>query len=528
MELDLSSSSDEYAPPSPRSRIDMMEDGLDWNLDLPNVVPKSDASSSPSSSSTASTTVPEPDPLEQARELAIALNQGKRILFHGPGGTGKSKMAKDICNALTTMNIPYQVVTNAKEQARSFGFNATHIHDFLGMGVPRQDGDAIPDMIRNNLKVCMDNSILNALGDDYAKIVQTIETEYGVFNKEKAKLVYNKLKRILRINVLIVDEVSNVGKMTFEEINRKLNMYLPDRNDNEPTKLRLFGGIGILLIGDMLQTAPVKDAYPFQSKLWSKLELDIYTFTTMYRFTDQVWANRLLRLRKGMSTIEDLDYFKTLMDNKDRDGIKICVTRKEVTAHNNLKVEELPGEPSVYQSTDSITKEGGGKCAEGTLEKYVKMYDGDLDADKTLILKIGAPVMVLRNNPKLDIDNGTRGVITKLCPPGGEITIRLDTDGRIVNIGRVDVTKVVGGGTYEIKRCQYPIRAAYAATTPKVQGKTEEKIQLDYGKDFAGAGTVYVGMSRARSPTGITLTAFNPKCIKVNNIALEFVSAIED
>ena len=59
--------------------------------------------------------------------------------------------------------------------------------------------------------------------------------------------------------------------------------------------------------------------------------------------------------------------------------------------------------------------------------------------------------------------------------------------------------------SFEIVRCQYPLRRAFALTYNKSQGQTLERVLLDVRLKLFNHGYLYVGMSRVQLYSNVAL-----------------------
>ena len=121
--------------------------------------------------------------------------------------------------------------------------------------------------------------------------------------------------------LIIIDEFSLVGADMLHRIHMRLREIFQCDD--------LFANKSILLVGDILQLAPVQATYifkkPFNKKFWS-----FYQDNNLWRsFTpivlkkcfrqgdDSIWANTLNRLREGIVTKEDEALLKTRLTKED-------------------------------------------------------------------------------------------------------------------------------------------------------------------------------------------------------------------
>jgi ATP-dependent DNA helicase PIF1 len=131
-------------------------------------------------------------------------------------------------------------------------------------------------------------------------------------------------------------------------------------------------------------------------------------------------------------------------------------------------------------------------------------------ADATMVLKPGAKVMLLRNDPDRRWVNGTIARVSRL------------EEGRVwIEVGREEheveqvswesrryaydkaAEKIVEtvAGTFR----QFPVRLAWALTIHKSQGLTLDKVYIDLGRGTFAHGQAYVALSRCRTLEGLAL-----------------------
>jgi DNA helicase Pif1-like protein len=79
-----------------------------------------------------------------------------------------------------------------------------------------------------------------------------------------------------------------------------------------------------------------------------------------------------------------------------------------------MLMHHLPGEQRTYYSVDSAINDAGEIAQEATSE-FLRTVDVPGIPPSVLSLKVGAPVMLMRNmNPRVGLCNGTRLIITRL------------------------------------------------------------------------------------------------------------------
>ena len=130
----------------------------------------------------------------------------------------------------------------------------------------------------------------------------------------------------------------------------------------------------------------------------------------------------------------------------------------------------------------------------------------------TLVLKPGAKVMLLRNDPDRRWVNGTIARVSRL----EEERVWVEVDGDEHEVERVawesrryaydkaeeKIVETVAG-TFR----QFPLRLAWALTIHKSQGLTLDKVYIDLGRGTFAHGQAYVALSRCRTLEGLALRA---------------------
>jgi ATP-dependent exoDNAse (exonuclease V) alpha subunit len=149
-----------------------------------------------------------------------------------------------------------------------------------------------------------------------------------------------------------------------------------------------------------------------------------------------------------------------------------------------------------------------------------KFTDRHLPTDLNLKLKIGAQVMLLRNDPEGAYYNGSVGRVIDVALTESESGQMMEQI--IVELNSGDLVSIMPNtwDLYEYKFdaakgwiesksvgsfVQYPLKLAWAITIHKSQGKTFENLVIDVGAGTFAHGQMYVALSRATSLSGIIL-----------------------
>eukprot|EP00106_Octopus_bimaculoides_P010239 XP_014777681.1 PREDICTED: uncharacterized protein LOC106874455 [Octopus bimaculoides] len=128
--------------------------------------------------------------------------------------------------------------------------------------------------------------------------------------------------------------------------------------------------------------------------------------------------------------------------------------------------------------------------------------DGNEDVDISvpphiLTLKVGSPVMLIRNLNPPTLRNGTCLVITKLLPSVIAATIMtVCGKGQDVFIMRTPLVPSAADLPFTFRRVQFPIRLSYAMSINKSQEQLLSVVGLYLAEPCFSHGQLYIGCSR--------------------------------
>lgn len=326
--------------------------------------------------------------------------------------------------------------------------------------------------------------------------------------KIESKFAFSKEKRsiIKTIDILIIDEISMVRSDLLDAIDSVLRRF---RNRHKP-----FGGVQLLMIGDLQQLSPVvtdedvqflSQYYPspyfFGSHALARTDYVTIELKEVYRQQDAVFISMLNAVRGGRPSIEVIRalnsrYCPGFVPPPDEGYIRL-------TTHNHIADEYNSRQLSLIDDqAHSFEAEVSGNFPESSYP-----------VDFRLELKAGAQVMFVKNDSSSDkrYYNGKIGIVTDFyeeyimvqCPGEDEKIavepLEWENSRYVINEQTQEMESEVIG----IFR-QYPLRLAWAITIHKSQGLTFDKAIIDAASAFA-SGQVYVALSRCRTLEGMVL-----------------------
>ena len=336
------------------------------------------------------------------------------------------------------------------------------------------------------------------------------------------RLTHGQREWINRLELLIIDEISMVRADLLDHIDSRLRTI---RHIERP-----FGGVQVVMIGDLKQLPPVIDrrdgeilddfyetGYFFESQALKASDYVFIEFKTVYRQDDKAFVSLLNRVRDNLVTDKDIaEINKRFREQCNEDYVHLVTHRRQARRINESRMEALPGRSYSFH---------------GSVEGF--FYKKDYPAPEELVLKKGAKVMFVRNDDPHGYVNGTFGIVESVS--SSHIKVRTEREGRLVNVERarwnyeisefntetneVETTVV---GWYE----QYPLMPAWAITVHKSQGQTFDHVILDLKRCFA-EGQAYVALSRCRSLEGIELSSpISRKAIKVDGVVDAYLNRV--
>ncbi|KAL8587418.1 hypothetical protein ACOMHN_062151 [Nucella lapillus] len=184
-----------------------------------------------------------------------------------------------------------------------------------------------------------------------------------------------------------------------------------------------------------------------------------------------------------------------------------------VDAMNNRVLQDFPGTAESLKSIDTIVDEN--QAVYYPVE-FLNTLQSSGMPPHNLLLKVGAPIMLLINLDAPRLCTGTRLVVKTLMPHFIDATIMTGcAKGEDVFIPRIPI--IPNDMLFEFKRLQFPIRLAFAMTINKAQGQSLKVAGIDLTEPCFSHGQFYVACSRVGTspyPTKKTNNFVYPRALR--------------
>lgn len=419
---------------------------------------------------------------EEFRHALTLLADGRHMFLTGKAGTGKSTLIRHFM-----ANTDRNVVVVAPTGIAALNVDGYTIHRLFGFRTT--------------------TSLADVNSGDYRP---------GRFTKTLASL-----------QTLIIDEASMVRADMFDMVAAALERFGPAPGTP-------FGGVQIVLVGDLYQLPPVvgdgeeayfstvyETPYFFSARRFTREDFPTVSLTTVFRqLGDDRMTAILNEIREGVLLGHAQEQLNARADAEfvppdDQFWLTLAPTNRLVTARNRQHLERLPGDELIHRARES-----------GDLSLFDKPIEDELR------FKVGAQVMMLNN------DQGDRWVNGSI---GRVVGVDYDRYGAVVEVefadgSCADVTPftweatrpVVEGGSLRREVIgtftQLPFKLAWAITIHKSQGQTLDRLVVDLTGGMFSTGQLYVALSRCTSLAGLVLKRpVLPKDLKTDRRIARFL-----
>ena len=356
---------------------------------------------------------------------------------------------------------------------------------------------------------------------------QTIHSFFGF----KPNISADKVKKLRstgegqniykKLDAIVIDEISMVRADLLDCVDSFLRL-------NGPSSAKPFGGIQMIFIGDLYQLSPVVTSservlfssvydspYFYSAKVFDSMNLEFVELEKVYRQKDEQFLGLLNTIRNRSIAPDGL----ALLNTRCQPGFEAPTGQHYIS----------------LTTTNDLANEVNNRrlaALHGPLQAYAASIEGDFGKEYLptaieLPVKRGAQVMLLNNDSLGRWVNGSIGEISGIerASEGPDVIKVKLADGE-----EVEVTPF----TWEIFRfsvkdkqlqsdaigkfTQYPLMLAWAVTIHKSQGKTFDRVIIDFGRGTFAHGQAYVALSRCTTLNGIVLR----RPIRQQDILMDF------
>ena len=424
--------------------------------------------------------------MRQSTALDI-LKSGRSVFLTGAPGAGKTYVLNQFVEWARTNRM--HVAITASTGIASTHINGQTIHAWSGLGV----NDTLTDSLYQRIRKFRAHSIQLA-------------------------------------DILIIDEVSMLHAWTLDLVDEVCQRV---RSVRQP-----FGDMQVVMSGDFYQLPPVgkggrdrdliqpppeyvlmrenyakhrldPDGFVTESFAWQQMNPTVCYLTEHHRQDDGALLNVLTHIREGKVDDDDREALRSRIGMTPDEAVA-CTHLFPLNAQaddiNRMRLSRLEGEKHSY------TADGDGK------PRLVERLKSNMLAPEHLILKEGAVVMAVKNDPDGEYVNGSLGTVVGFEDDYGDYPIVEFANGNIVTM-TPDVWEMTDGDKVLASVRQIPLRCAWAITIHKSQGMTLDNAVMDLSRTFA-PGMGYVALSRVQTLDGLYLGGINNRAFLVSDDAV--------
>lgn len=445
----------------------------------------------------------------------------KKVIIQGSAGTGKSYLIKHVREYLAEKES--NIVTTSHTALSSSLINGPTLYKLFKFNIQRTCGSVIIGKYKYSCIKKGDEKRFN------------FNNKYRIGNSSYTPHVFDKdpLK-----NYIVIDEISMIGLEFLDDIESLLRCCF--------NKDKLFGGVNIILVGDMYQLPPVKDIsiinahpghfiYSFKcfelsvnkrqentefaelcnafrtgilSSAQKKMLMDrrIENFPKVdYKNLLHIYPTRLLCHKHNMEMLNNIESVNTFYFVLSED---IIPNMRDLPLKQHETFQGLPSRFVVTENSKvMVTRNINDKLFNGCIDIIddISFLNEHLDSD---IRK-----EFYKNIPNIDIDEYQR--IEKLMIDKGYEVVFCKPSDLTIHLSRNNVfcepmvTSLEDSGVLFFQRRMFPFQMTWAVTTHKIQGVTLDEGVIDLSENNFDPTQLYVNISRLRSIDSLYITSLS-------------------
>jgi ATP-dependent exoDNAse (exonuclease V) alpha subunit len=335
------------------------------------------------------------------------------------------------------------------------------------------------------------------------------DSDIHLFRRASADAEEEERRTLIReLDTVIIDEISMVRADLMQAIDFSLR-----KNGGDP--LKPFGGKQLVFIGDLMQLPPVtpKDQEEilrqymyagfnfYHAPVFERHPFIKIQFAKVYRQNELDFIALLDAFRENTVTQGELDLLNSRLlpegkQDMERAFITIATVNEVAEQINTQRLENLKGQR--YRLKGKVEGE---------------FPEKEWPTELNLVLKVGAQVMLLRNDSYKRWYNGSIGTVRSINEEFVEVELE---DGKSYFLEKHTWERTVFEFDRRDRRVkasmkglfvQFPLRLAWAITVHKSQGLTFDRAAIDLQKGIFLHGQLYVALSRCRTLDGIFLNS---------------------
>ncbi|XP_025411756.1 uncharacterized protein LOC112684433 [Sipha flava] len=182
----------------------------------------------------------------------------------------------------------------------------------------------------------------------------------------------------------------------------------------------------------------------------------------------------------------------------------------QAAAINDTLLMSFEGEEKVYTSIDTVVNMDD--ATNYPVEFLNSLKPPGMPYHK-LILRVGTPIMLLRNLKPPKLCNGTRLKVKAVHRNTVEATILTGcAKGETVFIPRIPL--IPNDHPFEFKRLQFPLKVCFAMTINKSQGQTLKFAGIGLRENCFSHEQFYVACSRVSTPSSLVILSSTNRSVK--------------